>query len=138
MRLNPLFPAACIFAVAGAIAAPPATATMLTEEVCRKLQAHERAGNVAYKPGVNSQGQRVLRTSTRPGNAPRPAGVDISILLQDRYAVPPNPKLYKGEIPVSRVFVRSDGGVNYAGQPLTTADQQEISVICGMAWGSKG
>ena len=94
---------------------------------------------VAYQPGVTSRGQRVRRASVRPGNAPRPASVDISILLQDRYAVPANPKaLFKGEIPVSRVFVRSDGGVNYAGQPLAAKDQQEISAICSMAWGSKG
>ena len=138
MRLNHLLPAACLLAVAGAVAAPPATAAMLKEEVCRKLQAHERAGTVAYQPGVTSRGQRVRRASVRPGNAPRPTSVDISILLQERYAVPANPKLYKGEIPVSRVFVRSDGGVNYAGQPLTAKDQQEISAICSMAWGSKG
>ncbi len=138
MRLNRLLPAACLLAVAGTIAAPPATAAMLTEEVCRKLQAQERAGNDAYQPGVNSRGQRVRRASVRPGNAPRPASVDISVLLQERYAVPANPKLFKGEIPVSRVFVRSDGGVNYAGQPLAVKDQQEISAICSMAWGGQG
>ncbi len=135
MRLRHLIPAACLLFTAGAFGTAPASAAMLTEEVCKKLHAHERAGNVAYQPGVTARGKRVRRASARPGNAPRPAGVDISILLQDRCRFPANPKLFKGEIPVSRLFVRSDGRMNYAGQPLSINDQQEISTICGTAWG---
>ncbi len=137
MGLNRLLPAACLLVIAGAIAAPSATTPMLTEEACRKLHAHERAGNVACQPGVTSRGQRVRRVcpprQCTPANKRR-----FGILLQERCAVPANPKLFKGEIPVSRVFVRSDGGVNYAGLPLATLDQQKISRICSMVWGSKG
>lgn len=138
MRLKHLLSAACVLAAASVAVTTPVSAAMLTEEVCRKLQAHERAGNVAYQPGVTARGKRVRRAGVLPDNAPRPAGVDISILLQDRFRIPANPKLYKGEIPVSRVFVRSDGGVNYAGQPLSVDDQREISQICDGAWGSRG
>ena len=67
--------------------------------------------------------------------SPLPTAVDVSVLLQDRYAIPADPKLYRGELPVSRFFVRSDGVVNYAGQPLAAADQQAVSNICRRAYG---
>ena len=59
----------------------------------------------------------------------------MTVLLQDRFAIPANPKLFNGEVPVSRFFVRSDGVVNYAGQPLNSDDQQAISAVCRRAFG---
>ncbi len=132
---------AAIIALLGATSAagPAAANAILTEDVCLKLARHEAAGNVAYTPGVTARGGRVRRADARNSAGPEvfPARVDISVLLQDRYAIPANPKLYEGEIPVSRFFVRSDGVVNFAGQQLTTEDQKAVSDMCRRAWGER-
>lgn len=132
--------AIAVFGVAAAVlaGAPGAvSAAMLTQDVCEKLAKHEAANNVDYRPGVTVRGKRVVRADVRRRNdpSPLPAAVDVTVLLQDRYGIPANPKLFKGEVPVSRFFVRSDGVVNYAGQPLATEDQQAVSAVCRRAYG---
>ena len=122
------------------VLALPTHAAMLTQDVCSKLARHEASGNVDYWPGVTVRGGRTVKANVRKKSdrSPLPTAVDISVLLQDRYAIPANPKLFNGEIPVSRFFVRSDGVVNYAGQPLDADDQQAISAVCRRAYGGGG
>jgi hypothetical protein len=114
-----------------------AGAAMLTAEVCATLAKHEAANNVAYQPGQTVRGGRVVPANVRAKNdlSPTPTAVDVTVLLQDRFAIPANPRLFNGEVPVSRFFVRSDGVVNYAGQPLNSDDQQAISAVCRRAFG---
>jgi hypothetical protein len=118
----------------------PTHAAMLTQDVCSKLARHEASGNVDYQPSVTARGVSTVKAYVRKRNdrSRLPAAVDISVLLQDRYAIPSNPKLFNGEIPVSRFFVRSDGVVNYAGQPVDSDDQQAVSAICRRAYGGGG
>lgn len=133
--MRALIAIAFVFAVA--LPFSPAGAAMLTEAVCAKLAKHEARGNVAYQPGVTTRGGKVVPANVRKQDdpAPTPTSVDLTVLLKDRYRVPRDRKLLNGEIPVSRLFVRSDGRMNYAGQPLTVEDQRQISLHCLRAWG---
>lgn len=119
--------------------APAAMAgAMLTKAVCDRLLQAETRNDVGYRPGVDVRGGKVVKADVRARNeiSPLPTSVDVTVLLQDRFAVPRDPKFYKGEIPVSRFKVRQNGLVTYRGRPLAREDQQELSLICRSTWGA--
>jgi len=121
--------------LAAGLAATPASAAMLTADVCKSLARHEAAGNVDYRPGYTVRGGRVVRASARPKSdrSPMPTRIDVTTLLEDRYLLPK--RRLQAEAFISRFIVRRDGVLSYAGQPLSLEDQQQISAICRRAFG---
>jgi len=131
------------FATFGVIAALPGVsqgAAMLDEEVCAELGRYEAAGLVDYQPGVTARGERVAPADIRKADdvSPKPDSIDISVLLQDRYLVPRERAVLRGEIPVSRFVTGPDGRMLFAGQLLAVEDQAEISGFCLRHYGRKG
>ena len=128
------------FGLAAALTNASHGAAMLTEEVCEELAYYERSGAVAYQPGVTARGERVPLAEARKGGdvAPTPDSIDVSVVLQDKYLVPRERELLRGEIPISRFVTGPDGRMRYAGQPLAVEDQAEISGFCLRHYGRKG
>lgn len=128
------------FGLAAAISSPGHSAAIITEDVCEELGTYERAGLVAYQPGVTARGERVSRADLQKADdfSPKPDSVDVTVLLQDRYLVPRKNELLRGEIPVSRFVTGPDGRMRFAGQPLAVEDQAEISGFCLRHYGRKG
>lgn len=122
-----------------AAAAPSAShgAAMLNEEVCKELGRYEQAGLVDYQPGVTARGKRVAPADLPKSNQVelKPDSIDISVLLQDRYLVPREQELLRGEIPVSRFVTGPDGRMRFAGQLLAVEDQAEVSGFCFRHYG---
>ncbi|MEQ9123110.1 MAG: hypothetical protein RIM80_11155 [Alphaproteobacteria bacterium] len=135
---SPAVVALAIFPLFSAVSGPAAAGAMQTEKVCIDLARKERAGDVAYQPGVDVRGRRVVRADVNPHPAtiPAPSAVDVSVVLRGEDFAPGDRRL-RGEVPVGRFFVRSDGVVSYEGQPLTPEMQQEVSVVCRQVWGDR-
>ncbi len=111
-------------------------AAPITREVCRDLVRYEDAGAVAYRPGVDARGRRVVGADAggQAGFRPLPIAVDISILLPKRILVPADSEL-QSEVPVSRFVVHEDGAMTFAGQRLAPIEQQAIGDVCRRIYG---
>lgn len=114
-------------------------AARITQEVCRELVRYEAAGAVAYRPGVDIRGRRVVGADAggQGGFRPLPTAVDVSVLLPKRILVPAEDEL-RSEVPISRFVVHEDGAMTFAGQILAPTEQQAIGVVCYEVYGEGG
>lgn len=133
---SPAIVALVLFPVLAAASSSTRAGAMLTEAVCAELDRHDRVAGAEYQPGVDVRGRRVVRADVSPHatTIPTPSAVDVSVVLRDG-GFTPGDRRRRGEVPVGRFFVRSDGGVSYDGQPLTPEMQQEVSAVCRQVWG---
>ena len=105
----------------------------LTKEDCRRLSVHVPEPGVAYQPGVDVNGRPV--TPADLGGAPALATpetvtIEIEVDLQDRFGIPANSNLFKGDAKIGTVEVDRDGRARFNGQPLQDEEQLELTRRC--------
>lgn len=116
--------------------AEEAPAITIDPSFCRQLTKHAPAPDVAYKPGVNVHGGKVLPAdlSTQgqvnlPQELSIPLTADLFRFLNlDQSSFPFN-VLQRNDINLGALTVRGDK-VFYNGQPLSNAQQDELVALC--------
>lgn len=110
-----------------------ATVITLNRETCQSLQIEATpAADVAYKPGVDSQGQTVVPADVENGlpplKFPQEIKIPINILTAPYPTTPGQLDIHKGKI--GEVSVSLDGKVTFNGQPLYNQDADAIKKAC--------
>lgn len=130
MRI-PVTISAILWLVSAVFPAAAETVTV-TVEGCAGLVRHVPDSDVAYKPGVDVDGNEVTPADL-PGAAPikLPEQIDIPITVEidTRYGIPAVPGLYKPEATIGTVTYR-DGRFWFNGQPLQDEAQAELTRAC--------
>ncbi len=107
----------------------------ITPDECRYLSRHVADPGVAYQPGVDVRGRKVAPAdlsgsdyspSIRP---PKTIVIPIEIDLFDRFGIPANPALFKGDAEVGEV-IYDDGKLYFNGQRLADGASDEIALYC--------
>lgn len=106
---------------------------IISKNDCARLVAHQASPDVTYKPGVDVHGRPVAPADLPGSNqiaAPEDIAIDLTIEVQRRFGIPGNSALFRPEVRVGTVIVKPDGSATFDGQPLTTPEQQALSVLC--------
>ena len=106
----------------------------ITRADCDSLVKHVPAPDVAYQPAVDVNGDPVVPADLDGGYQvalPEVISIPITVLLQERFGIPGNSVLYKGEAEIGVVALDlGDGHVTFNGQDLTSAEAQALSAAC--------
>jgi hypothetical protein len=105
----------------------------LRREDCAALVKHRPAPDVAYQPGVDVYGNPVAPADL-PGtpqlNLPPLIAIPIEVDLQDRYHIPANSPLFKGDAQIGIVVTDYEGHVTFNGRPLTDPEADALAAAC--------
>lgn len=119
---------------AGGSAAAQDQAITLTRADCSRLVKHVPAADVDFQPGVDVHGNPVAPADLDGGYQvalPETVRIPITVLLQERFGIPENSVLYKGEAEIGVAEVSLDGErVTFNGQELTSAEARALSAAC--------
>lgn len=130
---NFLTTAGFILAITIIYSAADAQMVTVTAETCARLAEHVPDADVTYTPGVDAEGNPVTPADLGGGTRIEPPtafSIPITIDLQRRLGVPPDPAQYQTEnFTVGTVTVR-DGRAWFNGQPLQDEDQARLSRLC--------
>lgn len=129
MRNTPLFVGfALIFAVS--VPAQGQTTVQITESDCSRLVRHVAADDVAYRPGVDVNGNAVAPADLNaqpqisvPDVVSIPVTIDLATNLGINTPFLARPTV--GEVQITR-----DGRVSFNGQPIGDAAQHELAKRC--------
>jgi hypothetical protein len=127
MRISIL--AALLFMCTAGVAAAETLTISVSE--CRKLVRHQPAADVAYRPGVDVRGRRVVPADLGGGTivaAPEEIEIPITVELDKTIGAAPS-GLYKPEASIGMVTYKN-GRAWYNGQPLQTEANAEIIAAC--------
>ena len=105
----------------------------LTKEDCRRLNVHVPDPGVAYRPGVDARGRPVAPADlggTPALSLPETVTIEIEVDLQERFGIPADPGLFKGDAQLGTVTVDRDGRARFNGQPLQDEAQYELARRC--------
>jgi hypothetical protein len=101
---------------------------------CSRLVKHLSAPDVAYQAGVDVQGRAVAPADLQGGyqiSLPETIRIPITVLLQDRFGIPANSVLYKGEAEIGVAEVSLDGErVTFNGRELGSPEMRALSAAC--------
>lgn len=121
-------------ACAPAIAAAGEGTIEITRADCDSLVKHVPAPDVAYQPGVDVNGDPVVPADLDGGYQvalPAVIRIPITVLLQERFGIPANSVLYKGEAEIGVAEVDLNGDrVTFNGQDLTSPEARALSAAC--------
>ena len=105
----------------------------LTKQDCRRLSVHVPDPGVAYQPGVDVNGRPVTPADLggTPALAiPETVTIEIEVDLQDRFGIPADANLFKGDAQIGTVEVDRDGRARLNGQLLQDEAQYELTRRC--------
>lgn len=127
-------PAFIFLAAALAVTSAPAGAEAISvsRQDCLGLVRHAPAPGVAYRRGVDVDGNPVTPAETSGNGAvapPRTFTIDITVDIAKRLGLPADPSLFQGEAKIGTVTFR-DGRAWFNGQPLSTGGQKSLAAMC--------
>lgn len=106
----------------------------ITEADCASLMLHVPDADVAYRPGVDVNGNAVAPADLSPTpSIPLPDTVTIPITLDlaSRLGIPPGGNAdYLARPEIGKVTVTADGRVAFNGVPLTSDAQHALARRC--------
>ncbi|WP_193370557.1 hypothetical protein [Pelagibius marinus] len=106
----------------------------ITKADCARLALHYPAPDVAYQPGRDVRGKKVVPADLDGGNGlvlPEEVVIPIEVDLFDRYGIPANGINYKGDIFIGEVVVDvATGRAIFNGQPLQSEAEAELAARC--------
>lgn len=117
--------------------APERKPTIIMDRaVCRALPRHVPAPDVAYRPGVDVQGDRVAPADLAGGADLLPDRIEIGITvpLASRFGIPEE-ALYAAEAYLGTVTV-ADGRVLFNNRPIGDAAAAELVAVCARQGGN--
>lgn len=125
--------ASAVLMVPVAVSHVSAATITITRVDCEKLVTrHEAAADVAYKPGVDVHGRKVVPADVGGSvriEPPTKFAIPIDINLQERFGIPLNPKLFEADAEVGTV-TWDNGKAWFNGQPLVTDGAAELARVC--------
>lgn len=109
-------------------------AVQIKREDCAQLVKHVPDADVEYQPGVDVDGNPVAPADLDGGyqiTLPEVIEIPITVLLQERFGIPANSVLYKGEAEIGVAEVSLDGEkVTFNGQELTSPEARALATSC--------
>ena len=106
----------------------------ITRADCNLLVKHVSAPDVAYQAGEDVYGRPVALADLAGGyqiTLPETILIPITVELQERFGIPANSVLYKGEAEIGVAEVSLDGErVSFNGQELTSPEAEALSAAC--------
>jgi len=112
-------------------AANSATVTV-TRESCNQVVAYQPSADVAYKPGVDVNGNKVASANYDNGPqiaVPKEILIPIEIDLQQRAGNSTTDRKYDSNAQIGVVSYR-DGQVFYNGKPLQGENETRVAAAC--------
>ena len=126
-------PIAATAALLAVLAPAPAGAVTVSAADCARMVQHTASADVAYKPGVDVNGNSVAPADLNGGSAlvavPEEIEIPITVELDERYGMGGSSNLYKPEAKMGKV-VYKDGKAWYNGQPLQSNSQSALAAAC--------
>ena len=123
-----------LIAIAPGLATAEEGAVAIKREDCARLVKHVPAPDVEYRPGLDGQGRPVVPADLDAGYGialPETIRIPITVLLQDRFGIPANSDLYKGEAEIGLAEVSLDGErVTFNGQELGSLEAKALAGAC--------
>lgn len=110
-----------------------AVTVTVTDDDCTRLTAHVPDPGVAYRPGVDADGEAVIPADLGGGlriEAPKEIEIPIQIDLQRKIGVPVNPDQFQTKDTTVGTVTWRDGRVFYNGQPLLDEETARIARLC--------
>jgi hypothetical protein len=113
-----------------------AWADPLDPALCRSLIRHRPSSDVAYQPGVDVYGKKVVPADLEDGaKIELPSRFDVPVTV-DLFKILTNSKTHTpfnkmGQTDINLGVLTVDGDlVSYNGKPLTDAQQENLAVLC--------
>ena len=123
-----------IHTVVLATSAQAGTKLSLDRRDCAVLARHVPSADVAYTPGVDAHGRKVVPADLGGGNGvalPDRFEFPVTIDLGDRLGIPAGGDAdYIARMPVGTVSIDPGGHVAFNGVPLTDDEATELSARC--------
>lgn len=108
-------------------------AVAVAEAECRLLARHMPAADVAYQPGVDVRGRRVVPADASPHGqiaTPQQVALDVSIPLR-ALLFEPQRRLAEAEVQVGRLAVDlASNELVFNGRPLTDPELAHLVAAC--------
>ncbi len=100
-----------------------------TQKICAAFVAHQPQADVAYKPGVDVYGKKLVPADINSGPAPSAITVPLTLNLAQFLGISlPNTAL-KADATIGILTV-DDGQVYFDGQKIGDAQQENLRVLC--------
>lgn len=116
-----------------AAAASRAQTVVIAASDCAALARHLPEPDVAYSPGVDAEGRAVEPADIGGGiqlAMPREFEIPITLDLQKRLGIPPDPAQYQTDQFRIGTVTYKDGRAWFNGQPLQDEDTARLSALC--------
>lgn len=113
-------------------AMPAMAQTVVIEQAaCRAMVQHQPAGDVAYQPGVDADGNPVVGADlyASPIQLPETISFDITVDVMKYAGIAP-PKGVEGQAVIGRVDVAKDGRMYFNGQPMEGQSEAALRALC--------
>lgn len=125
-------------ALSAAMAEETTSKLTVSREDCRRIVKHLPAPDVAYKPGFDAHGRKVVPADLGGGSTwqpPETITIDIAINLAEKYGIGAGGK-FKGEAKIATVTVNTKTGeVMLDDKPAGDAVETAIAKACREAYG---
>ena len=117
--------------ISGAAAAHAETS--LPPAACQLLTKHQPAPDVAFQPGIASNGVAVAPADL-PSNdqfqLPQTIKIPLTVDIKQRLGLPANtPLMDGGQLGVMELNL-ADGSLTFNGQPLSGQQQKDLATLC--------
>ncbi len=121
-------------AILAVFTVPAGAATVIiTKADCAALVRHVAEPGVAYEPGVDVDGRRVVPADlggTPKIKLPEEIAIAITVDIDKRFSIPQTPDLFRPEAYIGTVIVKSDGRAYFNGEPLTSEESHALAAAC--------
>lgn len=127
------FTTAAFLLAIGIIYSAGAQTVRVSEADCARFATHIPNSDVAYKPGVDVHGNKVVPADLGGGvtiNAPKSFEIPITIDLQKRLGIPVSPSQYQTQNFTVGVVKWEDGRATFNGEPLQSEEAAKLSALC--------
>jgi hypothetical protein len=105
----------------------------VSEADCARFAAHVPRADVAYKPGVDADGNKVIPADLGGGiniAAPKNFEIPITLDLQKLLGIPANPNSFQTQNFTVGVVKWENGRATFNGTPLQNEEAAELSALC--------
>ena len=105
----------------------------ITGQDCASLVRHVASDDTAYKPGVDVDGKPVVPADLGSAQAvelPKEFSIPVTVDLQRRLGVPPDPNQYQTQNFTVGTVTWKDGAAWFNGRPLQDEESRRLSEAC--------
>ena len=124
--------AALLTAIVLIYAADAQTVTIRTAD-CAHLVRHAPAPDVAYQPGIDVRGRRVVPAEVEGGvtlDLPEAFAIPINVDLQKRLGIPADPAQFQTRDFTVGTVTWKNGQGYFNGQPLQSEEATRLAALC--------